>query len=168
MSTSCLPYYMTDETKPGDVGRGKADFSDIEDPIKRTFLLAIASGQLIGKAAELVGVDRVTTWRWREADAQFAGAMHRAATIQREARADKLLGILDARAEDEHAQMSTIAAMFLLKGVDSRYRDNQPVQQQGPSQITVVLQIPQRQAVPLANVVEGECKELPPGVPGAT
>lgn len=94
---------------------------------KAAFLLALSQGTSITGSAKAANIDRVTAYRWRDADEAFAAGWDQAL----EAGADVLEDALTAHAErltkkPEMVDGSNVtAAIFMLKGRrPEKYRDN--------------------------------------------
>ena len=90
-------------------------FDEIKQPKKKSFLEAYINLGNITEASRIAGVDRVTTWRWRKEDEQFARAFKVADEVYRTNYLNELEQELRKRSLDPKQPMSTVALFFALK-----------------------------------------------------
>ncbi|MFC2032745.1 IS630 transposase-related protein, partial [Chloroflexota bacterium] len=99
-------------------------FDEIKQPKKRAFLEAYIKTGNITEASRVAGVDRVTSWRWRKEDEQYAKAFEELKERIDNDRLDRYEVELDKRALGGESKQSDILLMFGLKSLDpNKYRE---------------------------------------------
>jgi len=103
---------------------------------KRAYVELIGSGCNHSEAAEGVGVDRATAFRWRQEDPEFAQACRTALRAS--------IDVLKAEAERRALKGSDKLLMFLLCNyAPEQFSDKQKVEHSGGVSLQVVTGVPQ-------------------------
>ncbi|GAI05754.1 unnamed protein product [marine sediment metagenome] len=139
-------------------------FDEIKQPKRKNFLEAYVKTGSVKKACEVADIDRVTPWRWRKEDEEYARAFEVAGEIYHGNYLDELEQELKKRSLEGTDKMSTVALFFALKAeAPTKYREKQAVPMV-MGDIIIKMAIPpydENLRLKEADVIEGEARELP-------